>query len=382
MTQQTPTPTPTHCSEKIFHGATSVSVYGYTNIFPPTRVTASGSGTAESLISQADADNLALAVATVVANTALSNDINVINQSALIISPPQQVPTYRQIEIQVIVNFIKQQNDSQGIPNNFIYSNTLNQTYRNTPYLELQYPDSTGTTIYVYSTTYFQSRTYIFSNLGTDLVLDTTNVIINGSRTYVWDETIVNNIQVGTTEFPLTKTYQFLPQYQTLYNTTTQIMKKVASVPLGAAIPYYNTTTVSSETIYIYYASTLIFLLIDSNDTTNSTTNAPFTRRPKIYAMQTLSNLYFTDLNINNLYLLKNQLTLPAGTQPAGSTNYNYVPLPDGFNFVVFSIPADYAVYSVSTLATPAILISDGANNSYQYLEPKYNKFIYDQFNV
>lgn len=368
--------------QRIYYGSSSISVSGATNTFPPKSVTASGSGTSSSIISQQDADNLALEVATNVANTALTNDINVINQTAIIVAIPPLVPYYRQIEIGVIVEFIKAQNDSQGYPNNFIYSNTLFASYRNTPYLELQYPDSTGTNLAIYSTTYFENVTYLFSNLGTDLVLDTTNVIINGSRIYVWDECIVNNIQVGTDEFPLEKTYQFQPQYQTSQNTTTQIMKKVASVPLGAAIPYYYTTTVARETIYIYYASTTIFLLIDSNDTTNSTTNMPATSRPKIYAMQTMSNLYFTDININNLYLLKNQLQLPAGTQPAGSTNYNYIPLPDGFNYVVYTIPYNYCVYSVSTLETPAILMADGCNNSYQYIDIKYNKFLYDQFNI
>jgi hypothetical protein len=368
--------------KQVYYGSASVSVSGNTTTLPPVSVTASGSGTATSIISQLDADNLARKVAKNVANAALQNDINVINQTTKIVYVPPLVPYYRQLEIDVIVDEMKAQNDANGYPNNFIYSNTLLDTYRNTPYLELQYPDSTGTNLTIYSTTYFETVTYLFSNLGTDLVLDSTNVIINGSRIYVWDETIVNNIQVGTDEFPMEKTYQFQPQYQTPQNTTTQIMKKVASVPLGAAIPYYNTTMVLRETIYIYYASTTIFLLIDSNDTTNSTTNMPYTSKPKIYAMQTMSNLYFTDININNLYLLKNQLQLPAGTQPPDSTNYNYIPLPAGFNFVVYTIPYNYCVYSVSTLNENAILISDGCDNSYQYIDPKYNQFLYDQFNI
>jgi hypothetical protein len=108
----------------------------------------------------------------------------------------------------------------------------------------------------------------------------------------------------------------------------------------------------------------------------------PYTSKPKIYVMQTMSNAYFTDININNLYLLKNQLQLPAGTQPPGSTNYNYIPLPAGFNFVVYTIPYDFCVYVVSTLDENAILIQDGCNNSYQYADPKYNQFLYDQFNI
>ena len=370
------------CSQHVFYGTASVTVSGNTSTFPPVSVTASGSGTSTSIISQLDADKLALKVAKNVANAVLQNDINVINQTAKLVAIPPVVPYYRQLEIAAIVELMKAQNDAAGYPNNFLYSNSIYRTYRNIPYLELQYVDSTSNTLIVYSTTYFNNVTYFYSVLGTDLVLDGSNVKINGSRIYVWDETIVNNIQVPTVEFPMEKTFQFKSQYQTPQNTTTQIMKKVASVPLGGAMSYYTTTTVLRETIYIYYASSIIFLLIDSNDTTNSTTNMPYTRKSKIYAMQTMSNLYFTDLNIDNLYLLKNQLQLPAGTQPAGSTNYNYIPLPTGFNYVVYTIPYNSCVYSVSTLDSNAILIADACNNSYQYAEPKYNTFMYNQFNI
>jgi hypothetical protein len=352
-------------------------------------VTASGSGTSTSLISQLDADNVALANATTVANSSLANDINVIDQAVSVVySNPQisfappTIPPIRQIEIDQILANMKQTNDESGITNDFLYSNSLLSSYRGIPYLELQYLDSTGTTLVVYSTTYFQTPTYLFSNLGTDLVLDSTNVTINGSRIYLWDETIVNNLQVATDEFPLTKTYQFQSQYQTPQNVTYQIMKKVASVPTSAKPPYYTTTTVYRETIYIYYASTVIYLLIDCNDTTTSTTNLPQTSLPKIYAMQTMSTVYFKDLNMNNLYSLKNYLQLPAGTQPPGSSNTDYLPLPPGFNYVVYTVPYNYCVFSVSTLDESAILISDGCNNSYQYLEPKYNTFLYQQFNL
>lgn len=373
---------PTCRLQKVYYGYASVTVSGNTSTIPPVSVTASGSGTSTSIISQLDADNLALKVATNVANSALQNDINVINQTTKIVYIPPVVPYYRQLEIGVIVDEMKAQNDAAGYPNNFIYSNSINRSYRNTPYLELQYVDFISKNIIVYSTTYFNKVTYLYSVLGTDLVLDSPSVILNGSRIYVWDETIVNNIQVPTVEYPMEKTFQFKPTYQTPQNTLTQIMKKVASVPLGGAASYYTTTTVLRETIYIYYASSIIFLLIDSNDTTNSTTNMPYTSAPKIYVMQTMSNLFFKDLNIDNLYLLKNQLQLPAGTQPPDSKNINYIPLPPGFNFVVYTIPYDYCVYSVSTLSDNAILIADGCNNAYQYVNPKYNKFLYDQFNI
>ena len=369
-------------TQQIFYGSSSVTVSGDTNTLPPVSVTASGSGTSTSAISQLDADNLAIKVATNVANAALQNDINVINQTTKIVYIPPLVPYYRQLEIDVIVDEMKAYNDANGYPNNFLYSNSIYRSYRNIPYLELQYVDSTSKNLIVYSTTYFNKVTYLYSVLGTDLVLDSANVIINGSRVYVWDETIVNNIQVPTVEFPLEKTFQFKPTYQTPQNTTTQIMKKVASVPIGAVPSYYTTTKVLRETIYTYYASTIIFLLIDSNDTTNSTTNMPYTSKPKIYAMQTMSNLFFKDLNIDNLYLLKNKLQLPAGTQPPDSKNINYIPLPPGFNFVVYTIPYNSCVYSVSTLNENAILIADACNNSYQYIDPKYNKFLYDQFNI
>ena len=369
--------------QEVYYGSSSVSVSGYTSTLPPVLVTASGSGTATSIISQLDADNLAIEVATNVANTTLTNDINVINQTTRILYKQPVVPYYRQLEVVELVKLMEAENDAAGYTNNFVYSNNFYLSYRNVPYLELQYLDSTSTNLVIYSSTFFDNVTYLFSSLGTDLVLDTTNVIINGSRIYVWDECVVNNIQVGTDEFPMVKTYQFKPQYQSSQNTTTQIMKKAATVPLGTSIPnYYNTTTVFRESIYIYHASSVIYLLIDSNDTTNSTTNMPYTSRPKIYAMQTMSNLYFTDINMDNLYLLKNQLELPAGEQPPNSGNIKYIPLPDGFNFVVYTIPFDNCVYSVSTLSENAILISDGCNNSYQYLEPKYNQFLYDQFNI
>ena len=178
------------------------------------------------------------------------------------------------------------------------------------------------------------------------------------------------------------KYLQFQPQYQTPQNTLTQIMRKVASVALGVPAGYYVTSQVTRETLYIYYASTPIFILIDSNDTTNSTTNFPQTSRPKLYIMQSPSNNYFKDININNLSLLKPQLQLPAGEQPAGSGNVDYVPMPDGFNYVVYTIPYDYCVFIVATLNTLAYVIQDGCDNTYQYADPQYNQFLYDQFNI
>ena len=379
----------TSLKKSVFYGVANVSVSGQTSTNPPATVTASASGSATSHISQLDADSLAMINATTVANSALNNDINVINQAVEVIyANPQfallsrHIPSSRQLVINHILDAMKTTNDERNIVTKFLYSNTLLSSYRGTPYLELHYLDSTGTNLVIYSTTYFQTPSYLFSNLGTDLVLDRTDVIINGSRIYMWDESIVNNLQVENDEFPMTKTFQFQPQYQTPQNITSQIMTKIASQPTSVKPAYYTTTTIYRETVNIYHASTLVYLLIDCNDTTTSTTNLPQTSRAKIYAMQTMTNEYFKDININNLYSLKNYLQLPKGTQPPTSTNTDYVPLPPGFNYVVYTVPYNYCAFSVSTLDENAILINDGCNNSYQYLHPKYNPFLYQQFNL
>lgn len=279
-------------------------------------------------------------------------------------------------------------NKQLGITTNWTSSSaSYSVSFRNTPYLELQYADQTTGQINVYSCTIFDNGSQLLSTYGSDLNLEafpgtsSNPAINNNNRYYIWDRVINNITTTGSSSYPLNVTIPFVDQYNATSgsNTYEQQMKLVATTPLKETA-YYNTTSVNRQSIYVYYPLSMIYILVCLNDTTNSTTIAPATSDPKIYVMQTYSNKYFSQ-TVETLSNLKNILLLPTGTQPSGSENTGFVTLPDGWNFLCVQVPNDLVCLQTSSADKEAILVSDGADNSYQYCYPQENPWLYEYFN-
>lgn len=243
---------------------------------------------------------------------------------------------------QKILNLMKQtiiENNSLGLTTNFNISNIDSQSL---PYIELLYPDYKTQTYYVYSST--NTDNYFYTVLGNELVVQESDVYKNEKRFYVWNYTIKSPNVVYTNEYPQ---YKYIPFKNA--NNVYQIQDLIATTPIISTATYQE-TTVERNTIYVYRSGTLAFFLID-------------TINKKIYAMQTATTATDPNITFEQLYLLNEKLlNVPSGWI------YTYTQIADGSCLLVYATPNN-----------PAYLVQDELGNSYQYVYPKYNEFIYYQ---
>ena len=80
--------------------------------------------------------------------------------------------------------------------------------------------------------------------------------------------------------------------------------------------------------------------------------------------MQSLTNLIDTTINSTNLCYLKSLLTLP-----------------DNWLFFIVTLDSNTSIILTANSTTPAYVLQDNLNNSYQYVPPSQASFLYDQFN-
>lgn len=210
------------------------------------------------------------------------------------------------------------------------------------PYMELLIPDDSNEKYYVYSSTNGDGR--LFTTNSNELVIEDSRIFQNPFRFYVLNS-IIFNLSVETTEqFPETKEFSFKN------GTVKQQMElRAATVPSqdGAYVP----TTISRNTIYVYYPGTTVYTLVD-------------TKTSNIYVMQTGNNQKVTNpLTYNNMINI--QLTLSDT-------------LPEGMLFLSSQIPDDQTVCVVSSPKYPAVLMQDVLGNSYQLADKEYAKCLYD----
>lgn len=221
---------------------------------------------------------------------------------------------------------------------------TSNYFMLNSPYIELLYFDIKTNQFYVYSTNTGEFN--LITSNGKNIILTDSNVIVNGSRKYMWDAAIKSSTITTTEEFPLIKNFSYINDF-----TGTQLKMKLIAKVTSTIADAYETNSISRSNNYIWYPGSMIYCLVDGN--TNS-----------IYIMQSVNNTN-TNLNLSsfNCEIISDELTLPKNWQ------FLYVKIPDNETVVV-----------VSTSLSPVKLITDSMGNSYQYVNKEYNEFLYDDF--
>jgi hypothetical protein len=227
------------------------------------------------------------------------------------------------------------ENISLGITTEFVISNIDSQS---SPYIELIYPDYITQTNYVYTST--NTDNYFFTTLGDKLIVPESDVYKNEKRFYVWNFTIKSPNVVYTDKYP---EYKCIPLKNAV--NVNQIQKLVATTPIVSTLTYQE-TIVNRSTIYIYRSGTLVFFLID-------------TINKKIYAMQTATSSIDPNIIFEQLYVLNEKLiNLPSGWI------YTYTQIANGSCLLVYATP------------------NNELGNSYQYVYPEYNEFIYYQLSI
>lgn len=215
------------------------------------------------------------------------------------------------------------------------------------PYMELLIPDGTTGTYYVYSAT--NGNGYLYSTDANNLAINNPRIITNPYRFYMWNTIIFNLAVTPTEKFPEMKEFTYTNGDRTMVQ---KMELKATVVPNESGA--YSISTVTRNTIYVYYPSSVLYALVD-------------TTSGAIYVMQTGNN----------------QNT---GTTPLTPENMIYTQqlisstLPSGMVFLAAQLTDNQTVCIVSSPNSPATLIQDSLGNSYQLADKYYAKCLYDSF--
>ena len=241
---------------------------------------------------------------------------------------------------------------------NYNISNDLDQDLHLKPYSELIYPDNANSINYVY----VSQDNVIGTIVQTNLYIDDSSVLLNEKRFWMANMTVSLIVSYeDTIQFPEYKYLKFLnPNYDSTNSNSEQTLnvyatfrKKTISV-INNNSSSYTETQVNRTSAFIYYPLKTIYTLINLNDINNV----------KIYIMQSLTNLIDTTINSTNLCYLKSLLTLP-----------------DNWLFFIVTLDSNTSIILTANSTTPAYVLQDNLNNSYQYVPPSQASFLYDQFN-
>ena len=126
-------------------------------------------------------------------------------------------------------------------------------------------------------------------------------------------------------------------------------MQLLTTVGVDVFVEQYEIKEIYRMNNYIWYPGSMAYCLVDGNT-------------GNIYIMQTVSNMN-TDLHINayNAEIISDLIILKKN-----------------WKFLYFQVPNNETIVIVSTSLSPALLISDSLNNSYQFVNKEYNVFLYD----
>jgi len=245
-------------------------------------------------------------------------------------------------KIMQTLNTIVNDDTKNNISVDFTVGNFKN---KNTQYMELLYPDPKTNNFYVYSPT--NSEGLLFTSLLSNLDLTNENVLENGLRVYMWDTAIISESVVPTEEFEKTK---YVPYNNDINNIKCALDLK-ATVSMDTP-PNYEVMNITRSNNYIWYPGTIVYCLVDGNS--NS-----------IYAMQSLNNTN-------------------TGSTPLSAYNAEYVSklieLPTGWKFLCCQLSNEQTLVIYSSSKKTANLVIDSLSNSYQYVDPEYNEFLYNNF--
>lgn len=219
-------------------------------------------------------------------------------------------------------------------------TNNLYQSLRYTPFVELLYLiEGTDTQYNVYNSSLIpnQFNTYDTSQL----ILDDPN-IINEKKILMMDNNLMcYKTQEDLDNIPVFKQFRYITNEKLFsiyyYFSKVNVLSSLA----------YEENIIYRWNTFLYYPMTLIFLLIQKE---------PY----KIYVMQTFSS------NFNNSVFIPDMLI---GLAP-------YLTLPDGWTYTYLQLSNDNMLM-IQSLGE-AKVISDNLKNSYMYIIPETNKWLYD----
>ena len=243
--------------------------------------------------------------------------------------------------------------------NNYTISNSVTQDQFYKPYCEIIYPDEVNQINHVYVSQTNDITTIVLS----DLQIDTPSAIINEKRFWMANMTVILNETFADNQtFPDYKYFNFLnPNYDSLdpnsqqtLNITTAFKKKTTSA-MNENSGFYSETQVNRTSSFIYYPLKNIYALINASDPANV----------RIYIMQSQTNMVNDTINTTNLVYLKSSLELP-----------------DGWMFTIVLLDSETSIILTGNSTTPAYVLQDDFNNSYQYVPREQASFLYTQFTV
>jgi hypothetical protein len=225
-------------------------------------------------------------------------------------------------------------------------TNSISVSRRHMPYIELIYISSDGNNI-IYTNNSFQGmNTPSADNLILDVPDD--KIILNDRRFSVYDTNVKININIEVTEeFPNTKYLSF----KTNNETNLYIDFELTNITTAGSQEYYSEAVTQRQNKWIYYPHTMIYYLVNLNDTTNI----------KIYVMQTYCTRIKSDLNSNNLCYIN---------------DYIKDTLPRGWIFSYMLLGSEN--YLTINCYGEAIVLNDSLINTYEYVYPSTASFLYD----
>lgn len=250
---------------------------------------------------------------------------------------------------------------------NFYFTNRFNTSTRNSPYMELIFQINEGDTEYAIYNTFLK---YTSNNLSIVETNDADQIIIpptskdyyrleymNDKRFYTCD----SQMYYGFTES------SFGPP--NLYFSYKNCLNAILQVPNGNGVypssgGAYTVSNVSRYAIFWYYPATTVYLLIDFNNSMN--TSYGFS----IFVMQSFCKQIYpvTEEGLNTL----NEVLI--NPDIVGSDNV----LPTNWIYSYSILNKDFYLNAVS-IGT-AYQTQDGLSNTYTYVDPSYCNQIYEQY--
>jgi len=241
--------------------------------------------------------------------------------------------------------------DSKGFSDDYTYRifgdlafgnsvKTSTDRIRYGPYFELLFPISGSSEYNVYSN--FDCQNTINTNDGAQLLIKNPNVVINDKRFWTVDRLIqVSSSAPSGVNSYINVKFKQNPKLKATFKFTAQVLPSNGE---------YSVSQVTRQTIWVYNPQTPVYLLINTSGSVLS-----------IYVMQSYTNQVYSDLNQTNLPYLGSRMDIPKGWT---------------FAYIILDIDTYLKVVSTET----AYLVQDSAKNSYQYLDPLYAPWLYEQY--
>ena len=213
---------------------------------------------------------------------------------------------------------------------------------RNLPYMELWVPTTSKNIYNVYTT--FNNTNYFQTTGAGNIIIDNENVIINDRRRWMMDGIyqILDNLPPNT---PLTIQARFknYPKIGCPLKWTAQKNLITGSNP-------YTIAKIFRRTVWVYEPVKPVYILV------NFTNNIP-----SIYVMQSLNLQKDISLSVNNVDYIGRFLNLPK-------------------DWLWASIILERDTYLKVVSDGEALVVEDSLGNTYEYLDPKYAPWLYEQY--